>query len=307
MGQSQSQTNDVALAFVFFNPSRSKRMLMNYLYTLNRLHTYPCYTLELIFEEREPEIPASRNVFHVRSKSYMFHKERMCRVLETKIPKKYKKIVFMDADLFFSDPDWYTQMSMKLNTHDVVQGFEMAHWLDLTYKNVMLSRESAVKSTKPVYSHKYHPGFIWGFRRDWYQKIGFFDWAVSGSGDTLAVAAWMKQTFDKDFNSLPLSMKESYKNFCTMKKPRISYLEDIHIFHLYHGSRANRQYVDRHKIMNIEKDIQALLRVNKDGMFEWKDGQRWNSHFLRYFNSRTDDGVEIVHGANIDALLGVRS
>ena len=292
MGQSQSKKYDMAIAFVFFNPSKSKRILMNYLYTLNRLTEFPCYTIELVFDNRSPEIPASPNVFHVNSHSYMFHKERLCRVLESKIPKKYTKIVFLDADLIFSDAKWYSDMSKKLNTYDVVQAFEFGHWLDLTYKNVSLTRETAVKSPSNVYSHIFHPGFAWGFRREWYNKVGFFDWAVSGSGDTLSVAAWMKQTFVKGAHSLPMSMNSVYQDYCTMKKPKISYLEGIHVFHLYHGSRVNRQYVDRHSILNVARDIRTLLKVNKDGAYEWVEPSRWNPKLLAYFVTRDDDGVE---------------
>jgi len=291
MGQTQSL--DTAIAFVFFNPARSKRMLMNYLYTINRLNGLPCYTLELVFEDREPEIPESPNVFHVKSNSYMFHKERMCRVLETKIPKKFKKIVFMDADLFYLSNKWYHDMSEKLDQFDVVQGFEICHWLDLSYKKIMLSRPSALLTKSRLYSHEYHPGFIWGFRRDWYKKVGFFDWCVSGSGDTLSVAGWTKQEFDKSFSSLPLSMVKSYIEFKKQPKPRISYLKDIHVFHLYHGSRTNRRYVDRHKPVNIAREISNIVKVNDDGMFEWKEPNRWNQFFIDYFNSREDDGIEL--------------
>lgn len=296
MGQIQS--HDIAIGFVFFNPAKSKRILMNYLYTLNILHEFPCYTLELVFEDRIPEIPASKNVFHVRSGSYMFHKERMCRILETKIPKKFKKIVFMDADLFYPNPDWYSAMSKKLDTYDVVQGFELCHWLDLSYKKVMLSRPSALLSTRKTYSHEYHPGFVWGFRRDWYKKVGFFDWCVSGSGDTLSVAGWMKQDFDKHFACLPRTMKVVYDEFRTMPKPRISYLSDVHVFHLYHGTRTNRQYVDRHRPFDTDGDIRTMVKINTDGMFEWMEPTRWNAIFMNYFRTREDDGVEIEEPAN---------
>lgn len=294
MGQIQSRKNDIALCFVFFNPTRSKRILMNYLFTLNRLHEFPCYTIELTFYDREPEIAPSSNVFHVRSNSFMFHKERLCRVLESKIPKRFKKIAFLDADIFFAKPDWYSQLSKKLDEFDVVQGFEYSHWLDLSYKNVMLTRETVVKSKNDVFSHIRHPGFIWGFRRQWYKNVGFFDWAISGSGDTLSVAAWMRQTFDKHFKSLPSSMKNVYKEFYDINKPKISYLEDIHVFHLYHGSRHNRQYVDRHAMFEVDQDIRKLIRLNTYGVYEWVNPDKWNPKMLHYFSTRDDDGIEVV-------------
>lgn len=268
-------------------------MLMNYLYTLNRLHKYPCYTIELVFDNRKPEIAPGENVYHLRSSSYMFYKESLCRLLETKIPKKYKKIAFLDADLLFPDDEWYSKLSAKLDSYDVVQGFEYAHWLDLTYKNVTLTRESAVKSTTETFSHAYHPGFVWGFRRDWYNRVGFFDLALSGSGDTLSVAAWMKQKLPRNSHSLPMSIRREYDEFCKMHRPKISYLKNVHVFHLYHGSRANRQYVDRHAILNVKYDIREMIAKNACGVYEWI----WssiNKQMLLYFVGRDDDGVEVI-------------
>jgi hypothetical protein len=269
-------------------------MLMNYLYTLNRLHGYPCYTIELVFGQRSPELAPSSHVFHVHSNSYMFHKERLCRILETKIPKKFKKIAFLDADLLFSDADWYSKMSSKLDSHDVVQGFEHAHWLDPTYKHVLLTRESAVKSNTPIFSHAYHPGFVWGFRREWYKQVGFFDWAVSGSGDTLSVAAWMKQKMPRNSHSLPLSIRSAYDDYCKLRTPRISYIKGLHVFHLYHGSRANRQYVERHAILNNDTDIRKMVKQNSDGTYEWIQPNDINKIMLQYFVTRDDDGIEAV-------------
>jgi hypothetical protein len=122
MGNTSSR--DTAVCFVLFNPAESKRILMNYLYTVNQLtlRDIPWFTMELAFEDKDFEIPEGPNIFRVRSNSYMFHKERMCRILERKLPKRFTKLVFMDADLIFSTNDWYSQMSSMLNTHDVVPG-----------------------------------------------------------------------------------------------------------------------------------------------------------------------------------------
>jgi hypothetical protein len=184
-------------------------------------------------------------------------------------------------------------MSKALDRFQVVQGFEDCHWLDLTYKNIMLSRETAILSKSQEYSHEYHPGFIWGFQREWYKKVGFFDWSISGSGDTLSVIAWMNHTTNRWFSSLPLSMKKVFEEFKRKPKPSMSYLKNTHVFHLYHGSRENRKYVDRHKPFNIARDIRDMIKINKDGMFEWNERNKWNTIFIEYFNEREDDGVEI--------------
>ena len=286
---------DVAVGLVFFNPANSKRILMNYYYTLNHLQNLPVYTLELAFEDRNHEIPTSKNVFRVRSNSFMFHKERMCRVLETKIPKKYKKIVFMDADIFFSTPEWYCQMSKKLDDFDVVHGFETAHWLDLTYKNIINSRPTIVLNKSGKYDHYYHPGFVWGFQRKWYNAVGFFDYGISGSGDVSAGCKFMRYPDAMQVAACPKSFVPAYNEYYSLETPTLSYLEKVRVFHLYHGSKANRQYVHRHSIFKVDIDIRSLLYLNNDQVYEWHDSPTWNQKMMNFFSGRDDDGVDITN------------
>ena len=97
MGQKTSkQKHDMAICFVLFNPAQTKRMLMNYLYVKNLLvqQGLPVFTLELVYEGRSPELP---DAFHVHTNSFLFHKENLCKILETKLPPCYKKLAFLDA------------------------------------------------------------------------------------------------------------------------------------------------------------------------------------------------------------------
>jgi hypothetical protein len=72
-------------------------------------------------------------------------------------------------------------------------------------------------------------------------------------------------------------------------------LKNIEVKHLYHGSRENRKYVDRHELLNIQEDIKDLLNISKDGLFEWKFSE-FNYKFLNYFISRKDDeDDDIIH------------
>jgi hypothetical protein len=117
---------------------------------------------------------------------------------------------------------------------------------------------------------KYHPGFAWAFQREWYNKVGFFDYAVTGSGDTLSAIKWLDKTLPINFKSLPYPLKKQFELFCLNETPKISFIKGS-IRHLFHGSRENRQYVERHKLLEIEKDILDLLYKNSEDLFEWND------------------------------------
>jgi hypothetical protein len=291
-------SKDMAVCFVVFNPSQTKRMVMNYLYVKNEYEKQglPIFTMELVYDGLEPELP---DAFHVRASSVMFHKENLYRLLEKKIPKQYTKLAFLDCDILFTDPSWYEKTSTLLKTHDVVQPFETAHWMDLTYTQVLLSRKTALLMKSKQWDFKYHPGFAWCMRRDWYRRVGFFDYAVSGSGDTLSVAGWMRKTFPTNFQSLPQPLIDAYyKDFFLREKPSITYLKGMDVYHLYHGSRTNRQYAERHKMLNVSMPITELIHPNKDGVYEWIDEKdEWNERFQAYFDARNDDDLsrEVVN------------
>jgi len=288
MGSGTSK--DMAICVVLFNPAKTKRMIMNFLYTVNefRRQGLPVFALELCFRDENPELVG---VPTVRSNSYMFHKERLYRILEQQIPCKYNKLAFVDADIIFSSPDWYEKTSTLLNTYDVVQPFETCEWLDLTYTDVMVTRKTVLQMETPIWDWRFHPGFAWAFRRDWYQKVGFYDYAITGSGDTLSAAAWLGKTFPATFKSLPDSLRPSYNQFVSNPRPRITYLKGQTIRHLYHGSRENRKYVERHFILDGSPDIRTILYSNNDGVFEWKDPSQLNTKLLEYFEARKDDDL----------------
>ena len=294
MGNHTSKTeNDMAICFVLFNPAKTKRILMNYFYSRSQfeLQGLPVYTIELLYEGRTPEIP---DAFHVHTKSYMFHKENLYRLLVKQLPKRtFKKVAFLDADVFFKDPSWYRKTSEMLETHDIVQPFETAHWLDLSYTTTTLSRKSVVCNEKEAWDFAYHPGFAWCMRKKWYKRHGFFDYAVTGSGDTLSSAAWLKKQFQKNFQSLPKPLQAAYEEYKKDMNPKVGYLKDVDIYHLYHGTREKRKYADRHKMLNVEGDIRTMVKPNEEGVFEWVENEKWSPMLLEYFTGRDDDSIVV--------------
>lgn len=285
MGQSLS--NEMAICIVLFNPAKSKRIIENYYKMISYLKQYKVYTLELVYDGRQKEIPPQPRVHHAYCKSVMFHKENLCRILETKVSSKYKKIAFIDADLIW-DPDsnWYEKALVALDTHDIVQLFDKAVWLN-TASEPYMERQSVAKMKSDVYDSTFHPGFAWGFRREWYKKAGFFDLAVTGSGDTLSVIKWMGKQTSSSFKSIPLPSIQAYTEFLP-GAPKLTCLRNVTVRHLYHGSRRNRQYVERHSLLDTNTDIRKLIQKNVWGVYEWKD-PKWSKIMLDYFISRQDD------------------
>ena len=275
---------DIALCLVYFNSAKSKRLLMNYFYTLEKLKlaNIPTYTIELYYDQ--PEI---KNAFHVKGESYMFHKERLCRLIEKKVSWLYSKIMFLDADIVFTDPNWYSEVSNLLNSHDVVQPFKSALWSDISYKECLQGRNSITFADKGGrYDPILHPGFAWAFRRSWFRKVGFFDYGITGSGDTLSAASWLDLKFPAGY--LQPALKPAFEDFCKLPKPRITCASGT-IIHLWHGSKQNRKYVERHTVLKGIQDVRKIIRLEKNGVFNLLDPDI-NHKLKLYFVQREDDG-----------------
>ena len=285
---------DLAVGLVYFNASKSKRLLMNYLYVAEKLKVsnIPFFTLEMYKEDETPEI---KDAFHVKTDFLLFQKERLCHLLEKQIPKSYSKLLFLDSDLIFENPDWYNELSLKLDTFQIVQPFSMGVWLDITYTQIVKQRIPIIfynkfgKISMDGGIGGYHPGFAWAFQRQWFQNYGFVQHGILGDGDTLSSTVWL------DYNDFEYAdfIKPSIEEFKkTMKeKPSICFLEGS-IYHLWHGDNKKRQYKSRREIFKGIKDVRDIIYTQSNGLFALKD-DKLKGKIRRYFMKRDDDGLSL--------------
>jgi hypothetical protein len=286
--------DDIAVGFAIFNYTGASRIIMNYLYTIEKMKIagIPIFTIELVITGFKPTI---QDAFHVYGSSYLFQKENLLRILETKIPEKYTKLLFLDADIIFENPDWYNMLSVILDTHDISHCFETAKWLDITYKKFKQTAESYIKADEKdciLWNNStvlYHSGFGWAFTREWYNKAGFIDQAVIGSGDLLFCYGLYGKRYKGEQN---LSFYETsiQKWYETIGNPKITFLP-VTIYHLFHGELNKRQYASRNDIVNGVKDINDILSKNQDGVFELTN-EEYNKQLYEYFKDRKDDMIE---------------
>jgi hypothetical protein len=301
--QSLFRRPDMAICFVFFNPAQSSRMLMNYLYTIEKMKNarIPWFTLELCYGDNLPEIKKAVHI-RTRSENVMFHKEQLCHLLEQQIPWTFTKLMFLDADIVFESVTFYDEVSKLLEVNDIVQPFKFAKWVDASYSIILQERLScALMNRKTPYdSVHFHPGFGWAFRRKWFQKVGFFKYGITGSGDTLSVAAWLQMPAPKV--CLVKAIAPAFKDFFELVKkfpPRVSCANDS-VFHLWHGTHKKRQYVSRHLILRDIEDVRDILETSSTGLFDFNYGRDHDSthtvtkvseELQAYFLQRDDDEV----------------
>jgi hypothetical protein len=222
----------------------------------------------------------------------MFQKERLCYVLEKYISEKYTKILFLDCDIIFNNLNWYDDISNLLDTHNVVHPFTTAVWLDITYKNIYLRKDSILHNKLSSNSSNvwnYHSGFGWAFQRKWFNEIGFFQYCIIGGGDTCSTFGWLKLSYNGP--SIFKSIIIEYNRFLKYNKPSIGYISGC-IYHLYHGSRKNRQLGIRYNIIKNIENIQDILIIEENKPFEFKPEYSYlNEYIKEYLKNRDDDSI----------------
>jgi len=310
----EATLHDTAVLIAFYNPARFKRILTNALYVINMLNEkkIPVFIIECVFHKNKQQIPNATLV--VKSNSYMFYKEQLLNKLETIVPEKYTKLVFLDADVIFDTPDWVDQISTSLEKYDVIQPFSQSCWLTPDNTRIYSKKNSyahAIIRKMPINKatvHDYHPGFAWAMKRDIFRKIGgFFPRSIIGGGDVTFVLNlfpfklsddFFYYIVDQNFGKFIIEAWREYNaNFKTVN-PRLGYLSN-RAFHLFHGVKEHRQYVSRYQdIYNVLKGTwNDEINVNSDGLFEFKRPED-NSIVLKYFKSRNED-IPISQAKNI--------
>jgi len=295
-------STDLAVLLVFYNPVGFKRILNNMLYIIKILKekNIPYFVAECVFNNRKPQIPNATLLVH--SNSYMFYKEQLINNLEKLVPEKYTKLMLMDGDIIFDSPDWVDQVSVSLETNDIVQPFDKACWLMPGNKIIRTWKYSyahALTKKIPIdYQniHLYHPGFAWAFKRSTFRQMGgLYPNAIIGGGDMLFVfnffvdeipEYWYK---DAMVTTMPIEAWPAYHANFTRVAPKLGVVE-IRALHLFHGLSANRQYRTRYqRFANVfDKPWDNYIVMNKDNITEFKDPKH-RELLLPYFKERNED------------------
>ena len=293
---------DMAVIMVFFNPTNSIRIIQNMLYVKHHLEraNIPTYIGEMAFLDFPHILPKSPNIYQARSNSYMFYKENLIRIVETKIPPKYTKLCIMDADIIFDDKNWYSIVSKSLDANDICQPFTRANLLNPDYTiDTTQTKTNCIKQIKDPNSIINwcfnHVGYIWAFRRDWFKCNYTEDRVVIGGGDT-----FLFYNLCTGINSvLQHDMSLIYSSICKQKKFRSITMCNLTINHLFHGLQTERQYVSRFIKLNelfLKHNIKSLTDIivrRTDSVLEWRNDvkQIMNNYMQQYFTGRCDDAI----------------
>ena len=262
------------------------------------------YVVEMAYGSQKFLISDSKNKRHlqIRTETPIWHKENMVNLAVQKLlPKNYKALAWVDADIEFESATWALDTLKILNgCKDVVQLF--SHCVDLSEKETALNifngfGYSFCQEKPYIMGGKdyWHPGFAWAMTRKAYEKIGgIYDEGVLGSGDNIMALAFINKTermnnedYHEDYNQSMIDFQEKAKNL------RLGYIPGV-IKHYYHGSKKNRQYTERWRIL-IDHGFSPKLDLtyNKQGILipTTHFSEDFKEAIMNYFRERKEDDI----------------
>lgn len=264
----------LAVVTCFFNPSGTASPVANYFRFRQALGPVPLYTVEMSFTGQFV-IPDSIRIHGCKETQVLWQKERILNYGISMLPDCFDNVAWLDCDILFLNPDWYSQTDEILKKHAVAQLFQQCHWLDRN-GHVEKSRPSSASlgSYFRAGTDQSHPGFAWAARRSLLEHCGgLYDRDITGSGD-----AWMSHGFFSEFqtpmlmNSSPM-MRHEVMRWCQRVKNKHGTEVGVvpgDVLHLYHGSLLNRGYWDR--FLDQQKhnfDPATDIKVAKNGAWSW--------------------------------------
>ena len=316
---------DLAVLSVLYSPGRFVRPVLNLLLVQNRLAALgiPLFTLEVALGEDAHVLQPGARTRLLRSSSCLFQKERLMNVLEASVPAAFTKVVFLDGDVLLANSQqggahWYDVLSELLDSHDVVQPFDLSGHLDLSFKRVSRVKCSVLHAHRnasldgQIPQQGLHTGLAWAFRRDWLQaQGGLFDVAIHGGGDSINAGALgqfpvcLPQPDGASDTAclagagrilVPAYVQQfqAYAAKVAAHPPRSAFAPTLVALDLWHGSHKHRQYTKRLEHFTDVGDVGELVRTDGQGIYEFREGAAaalMNSTICRYFRERKDDAL----------------
>lgn len=274
--------------------------------------------VEAAFGDRPHEIETdgSFDKIDVRVNSHSWIKESLLDLGYRHIVSKHqhaKYFAWIDADVFFNDPNWAMETLHQLQTFEVVQPWSDA--LDLGphgniirhFKSFGLQhqkRSPKQKHPAQVYYEYAHSGFAWAATRRFMETMfgaggtngPLMDWCILGSADHHMAFAMIGETKDTIHKMMhPSFFRKCYEwqdKALRVTKGEVGFTPGF-IQHRFHGPKNRRYYRERWQILVDHKyDPDKMITHDEQGIATLVGNNRLEHAIYQYNLSRFEDSIE---------------
>jgi len=290
---------------VISNPCQYARryiLAREFIKRMEREESIILYVVELAYWDQGFYVTDKKNKRHLQLRGTvpLWHKENMINLgVKKLLPASWRAFAWIDADIEFESTTWASDALKVLNgSKDMIQLFSHAIDMD-SKKNAM----SIFPSFGFQYSkgsryggngiNMWHPGFAWACTRKAYEKIGgLYEKSILGAGDhnmSLSLIGNGIKSINQDTTQ---DYKDSISEFENRASSlRLGYVPGV-ICHYFHGSKKNRKYSERWKIL-VDNQYSPILHItyNKDGLLVPTSGcpKKLLDDIYNYFSERNED------------------
>jgi hypothetical protein len=266
-------------------------------------------TIECVYgNSSEFSVTDSNNTNHIqlRTNHPLWHKENLINIAIRRLPSTWKYVLWLDADIEFLESDWPLRVIEAFKKYEIIQVFKYAQFLGPQSEIIRhrISFTYAIAEDLIIYKKYYNffypsPGYGWGMTKRAYDQVnGLIETHILGAGDNLMACcligklpdgfSFPTKEFSENFVKQVEEWQERVKIFKDEKK--IGYADCV-IKHHFHGYSANRQYVDREKILiKFKFDPSKDLYTDDNGLLQLIDGkQEMIDEIIEHFKSRNED------------------
>lgn len=304
-----------------FNPSGSRRRIENFRRFRERsaAQGLRLVAVELAFDRGEHELRPGVDaeiVIQRRSATVLWQKERLLNLALEQLPDECTAVGWIDADVLFEDDDWVGTSEQLLERYPVVQPFSTAIRLPRDGRvedypgravgsGIPEGRGEATYSPslgsmldRTISRFAGTPGYAWCARRTVLEGVGFYDRCIVGGADrelalamTHAPGKIPRRKTRIHHEPLRRHMQPWHARLYSRVEGRVGHRPGV-IHHLWHGAARDRDYVDRHSILerygfSPEHDIE----LDEQGCWRWADARpELVAAVADYFASRREDG-----------------
>lgn len=292
--------SELAVIVAHFNWSGFERPVANLLRFLREMDLagVPVYGMELYRAGTEPLMRRNHRWLCVEATddNILWQKEPMLNRIAKHVPGHIRYLAAVDPDIHFTNPGWAEESVRALQSTPAIQPFSDAVWAGRNGRVEMVRSCAARHGITEEWST--HPGFAWVFRREFFERLGFYVWSVTGAGDTVTATGLVGMPRFK-FTARAIGAMNVASGIADewfdaaesfMGGERAGWI-DGQVWHEWHGARQDRQYVHRHVVMG-RIDVLDHVRLNDAGILEWTESARTDDRLAlaSYFDARREDG-----------------
>lgn len=302
-------TGSLALVICCFNPCGYRSRAQNLARVLDWAaeSAVPLFAAELRYEaeaEAPSLLPGSHpRVIQLLTSSVFWQKENLWNLVVRHLPRRYEKVICLDADVILTQRGWAATVSDALDSANLVHPFSRAIWVDATDEPLSerVSSGYAITNSLPTPEDPrlYHPGFGIAARRDLWAAVGGLYNAPIGNGDWMLFSAALNsmEALRPSVEGMSSSFWDHYarwaSKFCDWVHGSIGCIPSDAI-HLWHGSKKDRHYLQRvHRLKGYDPftdiTVDPTTSLPAWSLFATEHKREMVSSVKAYFALRNED------------------